>query len=85
MKIPILVLAILGLIALRLPGNPIDDGIFTPTNPPEMQPIKSHHTPAYREAKKFLHGVNFGDYLESRKKQADFAFIQMEILSLFLI
>jgi len=65
MKIPILVLASLGLIAILLLGSPVDDGIFTPANPPEMQPIKGHHTPAYHEAKKFLRGANLGDYLEA--------------------
>jgi endoglucanase len=39
--------------------------IFTPTNPKEMAPLKNHDTPAYRAAKKFQHGVNLGDYLES--------------------
>ncbi len=38
---------------------------FTPQNPPAMQPIARHDTPAYRAAKMFLHGVNLGDYLES--------------------
>jgi endoglucanase len=84
MKIPILVLTILGLIAVRLPGSPIDDGIFTPANAPEMHPIKSHHTPAYHEAKKFLHGANLGDYLEADPRwhatitTNDFAMIKRE-------
>jgi len=38
---------------------------FVPGNPAEMQPLKSHHTPAYRAAKMFQRGVNLGDYLES--------------------
>jgi endoglucanase len=38
---------------------------FHPANPPEMKPIASHDTPAYRAAKLFLHGVNLGDYLEA--------------------
>jgi len=42
-----------------------DDGTFTPKNPPEMQPIASHHTPAYKAAKLFLRGANLGDYLEA--------------------
>jgi endoglucanase len=37
---------------------------FTPANPPAMKPIKSHRTPAYREAKLFLHGANLGNFLE---------------------
>jgi endoglucanase len=38
---------------------------FVPSNPPEMKPITSHDTPAYRAAKHFLRGVNLGDYLEA--------------------
>src|SRR5271154_442557 len=38
---------------------------FVPSNPPEMKPIASHHTPAYSAAKMFLRGANLGDYLES--------------------
>ena len=37
---------------------------FTPANPPAMQPISAHDTPAYRAAKLFQHGVNLGNYLE---------------------
>ena len=61
------------------------DGNFTPSNPPAMQPIKSHHTPAYKAAKLFLRGANLGDYLEanrfSRQNEvpaADFAVIKRE-------
>ncbi len=39
--------------------------LFTPANPPEMQPITSHDTPAYRAAKLFQRGANLGDYLEA--------------------
>lgn len=42
-----------------------NDDAFTPANPPEMKPIASHYTPAYRAAKEFLRGVNLGDYLEA--------------------
>ena len=38
---------------------------FKPENPPAMQPIASHDTPAYRAAKMFQRGVNLGDYLEA--------------------
>jgi len=38
---------------------------FVPANPPEMKPLTSHRTPAYRAAREFLHGVNLGDYLEA--------------------
>ena len=41
------------------------NAVFTPTNPPEMKPIASHATPAYQAAKRFLHGVNLGNYLEA--------------------
>jgi endoglucanase len=44
------------------------DAHFTPSNPPEMTPIKSHHTPAYAAAKGFLRGANLGDYLEANRK-----------------
>ena len=37
---------------------------FTPSNPPEMKPIASHDTPAWRAARLFQRGVNLGDYLE---------------------
>ncbi|MGC9944293.1 MAG: glycoside hydrolase family 5 protein [Verrucomicrobiota bacterium] len=43
----------------------IDDGTFSPANPPDMQPIASHDTPGYRAAEMFQHGVNLGDYLET--------------------
>jgi endoglucanase len=42
--------------------------VFTPENPPGLQPIASHHTPAYRAAKIFLRGANLGDYLEAPKE-----------------
>ena len=38
---------------------------FQPSNPPEMKPIASHNTPAYRTAKLFMRGVNLGNYLEA--------------------
>jgi len=38
--------------------------VFTPTNPPELQPLKNHDSPAYRAASLFQHGVNLGNYLE---------------------
>ncbi len=38
---------------------------FIPENPAALQPIASHHTPAYRAAKAFKRGVNLGDYLEA--------------------
>lgn len=40
---------------------------FTPSNPPEMAPIKSHDTPAYKAAELFLRGANLGDYLEANR------------------
>jgi endoglucanase len=42
-----------------------DDAAFTPANPPDMKPLASHHTPAYRAARMFEHGANLGNYLEA--------------------
>jgi endoglucanase len=42
-----------------------DETGFVPLNPPEMKPIASHSTPAYRAAKFFMRGVNLGNYLEA--------------------
>ena len=42
--------------------------IFTPTNPPPMQPLARRVTPADREARLFLRGANLGDYLEANRK-----------------
>ncbi len=59
------------LFATLLPFSPLfaraDAGgeAFAPANPPAMQPITSHDTPAYRAAKLFQHGANLGDYLEA--------------------
>ena len=39
--------------------------VFVPANPPGMQPIKSHDTPAWRAAKQFRRGANLGGYLEA--------------------
>ena len=36
-----------------------------PSNPPELKPIASHDTPAWRAAKNFQHGVNLGNWLEA--------------------
>ncbi len=41
---------------------------FTPSNPPAMNPILSHDTPAWRAAKLFQRGVNLGDYLEAPRQ-----------------
>lgn len=38
---------------------------FTPSNPPEMQPITNRDTPADREARLFRRGANLGNYLET--------------------
>jgi endoglucanase len=46
----------------------LDDGVFTPANPPELKPITGRNTPAYREAKLFLRGANLGDYLEANRR-----------------
>jgi len=63
----LLVLALL-LPLSRLFAQPATPGdTFTPSNPPAMQPITQHKTPAYREAKLFLRGANLGDYLEANR------------------
>jgi endoglucanase len=41
------------------------DEVFKPLNPPEMEPIASHDTPAYHAAKLFMRGANLGNYLET--------------------
>ena len=41
------------------------ESTFTPVNPPAMQPLAAHDTPAFRAAKHFQRGVNLGDYLEA--------------------
>jgi endoglucanase len=41
------------------------DAAFVPANPPEMKPLAGRHSPAYRAAKFFQHGVNLGNYLEA--------------------
>ena len=61
----------------------LNAGKFTPANPPEMQPITKHHTPADRAAKWFLRGANLGDYLEANRKWrqvtvSDDEFVQMK-------
>jgi len=38
---------------------------FRPVNPPAMQPLADHDSPAYRTARLLQHGVNLGDYLEA--------------------
>jgi len=43
-------------------------GGFVPSNPPELKPITSHDTPAYRAAQRFLRGANLADYLESNPR-----------------
>jgi endoglucanase len=40
------------------------DGAFVPLNPAEMKPLTNHNSPAHRTAAHFMHGVNFGNYLE---------------------
>ena len=47
-----------------MPSAPSAGTAFQPANPPEMKPIASHNTPAYRAAKLFKRGANLGNYLE---------------------
>ena len=48
---------------------PSADTTFQPANPPEMKPIASHNTAAYRAAKLFMRGANLGNYLEAPPDQ----------------
>ena len=59
-----LVFGILGPLA-GLAAGEID---FTPANPPEIKPIVSRDTPAWRAAKLFQRGANLGDYLEANRR-----------------
>ncbi|HEY5040613.1 MAG TPA: glycoside hydrolase family 5 protein [Verrucomicrobiae bacterium] len=47
-----------------LQAQPASEPAFVPSNPPEMRPIASHQTPAYRAARLFMRGANLGNYLE---------------------
>jgi endoglucanase len=62
-KIPASLIAAM-LLGAGLPAQSADVPAFTPSNPPAMQPVKNHDSPAYRAAKLFQHGVNLGNYLE---------------------
>jgi len=57
--------ALLLMLAVPCPHLHAQTNIFVPSNPPDMRPIASHHTPAYRAAKLFRRGANLGDYLEA--------------------
>jgi len=41
-----------------------NDFVYTPENPPAMQPLPGRDTPAYRAAQWYRRGVNLGNYLE---------------------
>ena len=59
---------------------------FVPANPPEMQPLTNRNSAAHQAARRFMHGVNLGDYLEAPPGQnwgptyseKDFAAIRAE-------
>ena len=53
------------LVAIIFCGGLCAQPVFTPANPPAMQPLTNHASPAYRAAKFFRHGVNLGNYLEA--------------------
>jgi endoglucanase len=53
------------LVAIIFCGGLCAQPVFTPANPPAMQPLTNHASPAYRAAKRFQHGVNLGNYLEA--------------------
>ncbi len=39
-------------------------GTFTPMNPPQMRRLANFNSPAWRASKRFMRGVNLGNYLE---------------------
>ena len=65
MKTNLIIASLLFVYSAFAAGAADSEPNFVPGNPAEMQPLKSHHTPAYRAAKMFQRGVNLGDYLES--------------------
>ena len=69
MKPITLILPAVWLLAISPSSAQSDAGAasFTPSNPPDMLPLKSHRTPAYAAAKLFLRGANLGDYLEANR------------------
>jgi endoglucanase len=64
MKIKLLIACALVIGCREATADAASETNFVPGNPPEMQPLVSHHSPAYRAAKLFERGVNLGDYLE---------------------
>jgi len=64
-RISCLILAAAFLPFVRAVAQP--ESAFTPSNPPAMQPLENHHTPAYRAAEWFQRGANLGDYLEANR------------------
>jgi endoglucanase len=54
----------------RFSGQCAEETIFKPANPPAMQPLAGHDSPAYHAAKLFQHGANLGNYLEAPPKQS---------------
>ncbi|HLP76593.1 MAG TPA: glycoside hydrolase family 5 protein [Candidatus Paceibacterota bacterium] len=78
---PVVLLSLLTLVlTTSLPAAEWD---FKASNPPEMQPLTNHSSPAYQTAKLFMHGVNLGDYLEAGRygvtvKVEEFAQIKAE-------
>jgi endoglucanase len=65
----ILFLTILALFLVLDIALAAGDAPFVPSNPPEMKPLTSRHSPAYKAAKSFMHGVNLGNYLEAPPDQ----------------
>jgi endoglucanase len=53
------------LLSLPFASCAADKTIFVPSNPPEMQRLTNHDSPAYQAAKLFMHGANLGNYLEA--------------------
>jgi len=59
------VLAVLAMSLRPITGLSADAANFVPSNPPEMKPLAKTNSPAYQAARRFMHGVNLGNYLEA--------------------
>ena len=59
------IFAMLSLCLQSAAGFAADTTNFVPSNPPEMKPLAKTNSPAYQAARRFMHGVNLGNYLEA--------------------
>jgi endoglucanase len=64
MKTTILFLALFTCVAFEN-CSAAGETLFVPSNPPGMERLTNHDSPAYRTAKLFMHGANLGNYLEA--------------------